>query len=301
MRSDVLNKNSNAHDASVGGFEFINATKTLTQADSGKIFALNSTSATTITLPTDANCSVGCHYKFIVQATNDAAYTIKTGDGADSGGDDFVGGVILDPPSDNWVRTIYIDDHRTESTGAKWKHEAKVTRNVDRKVTTETYNKGGGRGEKKKRSDVTTTITTKTNYRRKLTGPSREFNYVENVKVSSEVDPWMRSRNVFFASNGLRPFSKHYLYLDSQTVDIVPKLCEINMKSGTFTVYEDADILDSNDKKVGFIRIQKPNHKFGDTSRPDIGAGLGSPAVLVEEYTVGITSLLSIGLDTRKL
>ena len=36
----------------------------------------------------------------------------------------------------------------------------------------------------------------------------------------------------------------------------------------------------------GFIRIQRPNHKFGDTSRPDIGAGLGSPAVLVEEYTV---------------
>ena len=95
MRSDVLNPNSNAHDASVGGFEFINATKTLTQADSGKVFALNSTSATVVTLPTDANCSVGCHYKFIVQTTNDNAYTIKTGDDADSGGDDFVGGVIL--------------------------------------------------------------------------------------------------------------------------------------------------------------------------------------------------------------
>ena len=38
----------------------------------------------------------------------------------------------MDPPSDNWVRTIYIDDHRTEYTGAKWKHEAKVTRNVDK-------------------------------------------------------------------------------------------------------------------------------------------------------------------------
>ena len=33
------------------------------------------------------------------------------------------------------------------------------------------------------------------------------------------------------------------------------------------------------------MRIQKPNHKFGDTSRPDIGAGLGSPAVLVETYS----------------
>jgi hypothetical protein len=95
MRSDKLNANSNAFDASVGGFEFINATQTLSQDDSGKVFALNSTSAVTVTLPTDANCSVGCHYKFIVQTTNDNAYTISTGDNADSGGDDFVGGVIL--------------------------------------------------------------------------------------------------------------------------------------------------------------------------------------------------------------
>ena len=95
MRSDKLNPNSNDFDASVGGFEFINATTSLTQADSGKVFALNSTSAVVVTLPTDANCSIGCHYKFIVQTTNDNAYTIKTGDDADSGGDDFVGGVIL--------------------------------------------------------------------------------------------------------------------------------------------------------------------------------------------------------------
>ena len=198
----------------------------------------------------------------------------------------FQGAVALDPSSDNWVRTIYIDDHRTESTGAKWKQEANVTRNVDKKTEYVTYKKGGGRGERGTRAYTTTTITTKTSYTPKLKGPSREFDYVENVKISGEVDPWMRSRNVFFASNGLRPYSKHYLYLDSQQVDIVPKLCEINMKSGTFTVYEDADILDTNNNKVGFIRIQKPNHKFGDTSRPDIFSGLGAPALNVEEYTV---------------
>ena len=32
----------------------------------------------------------------------------------------FVGAVQLDPPSDNWVRTIYLSGHRVESTGAKW-------------------------------------------------------------------------------------------------------------------------------------------------------------------------------------
>tara|TARA_R100001015_G_C4634928_1_gene202720 strand:+ start:6599 stop:7093 length:495 start_codon:yes stop_codon:yes gene_type:complete len=95
MRSDVLNNSSGSFDASVGGFQEITATMSLTQADSGKIFALNSTSAVVVTLPTDANCDIGCTYKFIVQTTNDNAYTIKTGDDADSGGDDFVGGVIL--------------------------------------------------------------------------------------------------------------------------------------------------------------------------------------------------------------
>ena len=198
----------------------------------------------------------------------------------------FVGGVVLDPASDNWVRTIYIDDHRTESTGAKWKQEATVTRDVDRKTEYITYKKGGGRGERRRRAFTTTTITTKTKYTPKLQGPSREFDYVEDVKVSGEADPWMRSRNVYFNANGLRPYSRHYLYLDSQQVDIVPKICEIQMVSGTFRIFEDADIFDSTGKKIGFIKIQRPNHKYGDTSRPDIGAGLGSPAVSVEKYEV---------------
>ena len=138
MRSDKLNSNSNDFDASVGGFEFINASKTLTQADSGKIFALNSTSAVTVTLPTDANCSVGCHYKFIVQTTNDNAYTISTGDNADSGGDDFVGGVILAsttagyghavvPASDDC--NIILDGNLADTGGEKgsWVEVLKVT------------------------------------------------------------------------------------------------------------------------------------------------------------------------------
>ena len=197
----------------------------------------------------------------------------------------FVGGVALDPQSDNWVRTIYIDDHRVESTGANWTQEAKVNVDVDQQTEYVTYKRGGGRGEKKTKAFTTTTTTTTTSYTPKLQGPSREFNYVEDVKVSGAADPYMRSRNVYFNANGLRPFTKHYHYLDSQQVDLVPKLCEINMVSGTFQVFEDADVFYGG-RKIAHLRIQKPNHKFGDTSRPDIGAGLGSPAVLVEEYSV---------------
>ena len=27
---------------------------------------------------------------------------------------------MLDPPSDNWARTIYVNNVRRESTGARW-------------------------------------------------------------------------------------------------------------------------------------------------------------------------------------
>lgn len=187
----------------------------------------------------------------------------------------FVGGVSLDPVSDNWVRTIYIDDKRTESTGAEWVQEANVEVNVDSE--TEIF-----RG----RELTTTTTTTKTSYTPTLRGPSREFDYVEDVKINGTFDPFMRSRNVYFNANGLRPFTKHYHYLDSQPVDVIPKLCEIEMLSGTFKVFEDARVFSALGAEIGFIRIQRPNHKFGDRTRPDIGLGLGSPSVLVEDYTV---------------
>ena len=197
----------------------------------------------------------------------------------------YVGGVTLDPAADNWTRTIYINNNRTESSGNKWVQEATVYTDVDRKVEYRTYRKGRGRNERKTRKFVTTTTTKTTKYKPKLLRPwTREFDYVESVKIKSTVDPFMRSRNVYFAANGLRPFTKHYHFLDSQQVDIIPKLVEINMSSGTFRTFEDVDVFQGG-KKIAHFRIQKPNHKFGDTSRPDIGAGLGSPSVIVEEYS----------------
>ena len=95
----------------------------------------------------------------------------------------------------------------------------------------------------------------------------------------------MRSRNVYFNANGLKPLTKHFYYLDNGIPDITPKLVEIEMVSGTFRVFEDIKVRKNGDK-IGFMRIQKPNHKFGDTDRPDVGAGLGSPSVIVEEYSV---------------
>ena len=39
----------------------------------------------------------------------------------------FMGGIVLDPPSDNWIRTIYTNNTRIESTGATWAEQANHT------------------------------------------------------------------------------------------------------------------------------------------------------------------------------
>ena len=38
----------------------------------------------------------------------------------------FSGNIKLDPPSDNWSRTIYNNNQRTESTGARWAERSNV-------------------------------------------------------------------------------------------------------------------------------------------------------------------------------
>ena len=72
----------------------------------------------------------------------------------------------------------------------------------------------------------------------------------------------MRSRNVGFDANGLKPSTKHYSYLDSGIPDIFPKVTEIEMTSGTFTVGETASIL-RNGIEIARVRVKAPNHKYG--------------------------------------
>ena len=208
----------------------------------------------------------------------------------------FMGGIVLDPPSDNWTRTIYVENVRQESTGATWAEVAN-TKAVGPIKETKVGSEPTGKDIDDPDSDwyrdrikivkniYEQTQKFKTTYKNVLEGPSKEYDYVESVKTTSEVDPYMRSRNVYFNANGLKPLTKHFYYLDNGIPDITPKLVEIEMVSGTFRVFEDIKVRKNGDK-IGFMRIQKPNHKFGDTDRPDVGAGLGSPSVIVEEYSV---------------
>ena len=187
------------------------------------------------------------------------------------------------------------DSHRIESTGAEWVERANDTVigsagsvSLSRDLGSSTVWHDNRKGTET--TDVFTATISQDIVRRSFTnqleGPSREFDYVESVKVSGESDPFMRSRNVYFNANGLKPFTKHYHYLDQHGgLDVFPKLVEIQMNSGTFQVFEHARVF-KDVQWIGYVRVQAPNHKFNDNNRPDIGAGLGSPSGLVEKYNV---------------
>ena len=213
----------------------------------------------------------------------------------------FAGSVIIDPPSDNWTRTIYVDDYRTESSGATWAEQANVvsdttTIDTDVNVTTEevppidAFRRIGNHVDTTTTTTTTTTNTIETSFTNTIDS-LREFDYVESIKISGATDPFMRSRNVAFNGNGLKPFTKHYRYLDSGIPDIFPKVTEIEMSSGTFTKYENVIIL-KNGKEIGKARVMAPDHKYGDANV--IQVPLGEPSTInvlngsVETYQVDI-------------
>ena len=70
------------------------STLTLDADDSGTIFVVGNSGAATITLPACSVALIGTTYKFVWVAAENDAVTINTGDATDSGGDDFVGGVM---------------------------------------------------------------------------------------------------------------------------------------------------------------------------------------------------------------
>ena len=221
----------------------------------------------------------------------------------------FAGSIRLDPPSDNWTRTVYVNNVRTESTGARWVETSNVVSNTAVRGRSHSHSRletriaGRGRrtfmgrrrghfhGQRFHQVRVTETRTRVTrrierSFTNTLVGPSEERDFVESTKITGrDVDQFMRSRNVYFQASGLKPFTRHYHFLDSGVPDVIPKLVEIEMSSGTFSILEDVKV-ELNGTQIALIRSQEPNHKIGDESRPEFQAGLGSPASNVEKYTV---------------
>lgn len=174
---------------------------------------------------------------------------------------EYTGGILLQPNSDNWTRNIYIENRRvvlnTPTTAT-----TTVTTSTNR-VRTGPWWWWWWRSPWWNTTTTTTTTTTST------TTNGREYDYVEDVKVSTEPDPYMRSRNVEFRSGGLKPLTLHYAFIDDiSSIDIIPKLLEVNVTSGTFQVGEDiSGFVGPN--QIFSARLARPDHKSGSYNNPD--------------------------------
>jgi uncharacterized Fe-S cluster-containing radical SAM superfamily protein len=102
------------------------------------------------------------------------------------------------------------------------------------------------------------------------TSTSTRVDTVESVVTTNEPDPFFRSRNVQFVSNGLKPYTRHYSFLDNNGgIDVIPKLIEIAMVSGVFIAGETISVL-SGSTAIATFRLAKIDHKFGNYLNPDV-------------------------------
>ena len=93
--------------------------------------------------------------------------------------------------------------------------------------------------------------------------------YIQNVLISSVPDTHMRSRNVEYNNSGLKPLTRYYAFLDGVSgIDIIPKLVEISMVSGSFQTGEIVDGFIGSERVISF-RTAQPNHKTGAFNNPD--------------------------------
>lgn len=93
-----------------------------------------------------------------------------------------------------------------------------------------------------------------------------------NTLLSSQIVPYLRSRNIEFTAKRLKPFTRLYSYFDGRSFDrfIIPKLIEITMLSGTFTRGE---VIVGTNRNTGAqirFRCAKSNHKFGPYDNPTV-------------------------------
>jgi len=101
---------------------------------------------------------------------------------------------------------------------------------------------------------------------REITGDGGDF--IENILISSVPENWMRSRNIEFLAGGLRPGSMFYHFLDGVSgVDVIPKILEIEMISGSFLIGENVEGFVGNNRIIAF-RAASPVHKDGNFSNP---------------------------------
>jgi len=135
---------------------------------------------------------------------------------------------------------------------------------------------------------------------RRITG-GFDGTFIESIKTSSAPDTHIRSRNVAFEAKGFRPLGRQYAFFDgSAGIDVVPKLIEITMTSGTFVIGETVK---------GFVgsshlfsaRAYAPNHKTGPGASPETTYSLNPYDRSVNLPAVYSSSSTILNVDVNSL
>jgi len=90
--------------------------------------------------------------------------------------------------------------------------------------------------------------------------------------LESKVLPYMRSRNIEFTAKRMKPLTRVYSFFNGVDVTkfVVPKLIEITMTTGVFSVAETVQgSFDSPNLPSIKFRVAKQNHKYGNYSIPE--------------------------------
>jgi len=144
----------------------------------------------------------------------------------------------------------------------------------------------GGRVDVNRSTVQSTVISGAITLEQTRTGSQMSIQEVINTEslgdriVNRGITHTMRSRNIKFTAKAMKPFTQMYAYFDGTAVSrfTVPKLIEVTMTSGTFTVGETIDgvmpgsassqqISSSSLPEIVF-RAAAANHKYGSITEP---------------------------------
>ena len=120
--------------------------------------------------------------------------------------------------------------------------------------------------------------------------------FVEGIEVAQ----FMRERNIGFSANSLRPNTRFYPFFEGASgVDIIPKLVEIGMRSGTFEVGETVRGF-NGEVEIFSARVAAQNHKGGPFASPTrtYGQNPYNRDELVPASYSASSSILNIDIDS---
>ena len=211
----------------------------------------------------------------------------------------FNGTIALDPVSDNWTRTVTVDGG--------------LRRVLDGNIISDDLNVGVVKELFDTKQDVFVEQTDWERFQDRLsaweerTTITLEFDreYIETIQTGTVPDTHVRSRNVGFKAHALKPGIRYYPFFDGRSgIDIIPKLIEISMDSGTFSPGETVEGFDLNGTKLITFRVANANHRQGDYLNPSTVYALNpyeSGSALSSVYTSSSTVLnVDIGSLTEE-